>query len=404
MDAVAGRPGTQEATVRSRTIRSIAAAGALMAGLMTVPVGGAAAEWDPLWERRVGPVARLQVGGSHVAVDTRGNVYVVATIIRPTDRGFSASLSRYTPTGRLVWRRTWRGHGFHAFAMAEAVAVAADRRTIYVGGAHTDQSSESHLARLWAFAPNGARRWVRPVPGAIQGVVLSVAPRARGAVVGITGWGECGPTDGSVAAFGSDGSLRWTDPFEMPGYGGTGDAVRGVAIGARGRVYAVGSVDRDRSSCEADSPSPGQDVVVARLSADGAMRSFRTYPRFNEGRGGSAWEVAAEGSRVLVVGGAERFGGQAWLANLALNGSIRWSRRWGPEPGRSRALGIAISPWGTLYALGAQGDTLFLRSYSGSGERLAIRRLGSVEPSGVTTGRRQALYVTGDRNLWRSPA
>jgi hypothetical protein len=379
----------------------IAATAAFALSIMAVPA--AAAAWDPVWEQRVGPVATLEVGGSHVAVDARGNVYVAATISRPAHPGFSASLARYTPNGGLVWRRTWRGHGFLAFAMAEAVAVSTDRRVVYVGGAITDESTENHAARLWAFAPTGERRWVRPVPGAAQAVVLSVAPRADGAVVGVTGWGECGPTDGSVAALGTDGSLRWTDPFEMPGYGDTGDAVRGVAIGVRGRVYVVGSVDRVPTSCEAFSRTSGQDVVVAQLTAAGRVRSFRTYPRFNEGRGGSAWEVTVDADRVFVVGGAQRFG-QAWLASLTPDGSLRWSLGWGPDPGRSTATGVAVSPWGSLYVLGEQDDTMFLRSYSGAGELSSVRLLRAVEPSGVATGPHRVVYVTGDRSLWGMPA
>ena len=362
--------------------------------------------WGPLWRRTLGQEIVA------VATDGAGDVYVTGAVDSPDGYWKTMVVAKYAGDGDRLWKRVWHQHSErYPYSVGSDIAVSPDTTAVYVGGAEFNDSTEEAKARLWAYSADGHLEWTRVGwPGrSVQ--ITAVAANDDGAIVGGTTHGECGwPHDGQLAAFEEQGERLWTDPFEAPGYEGTSDVIEGLAVGPRGQIYAVGTTETEPVSC--DDAMLGiwsdQNIVIQELSSDGEVGWTRTlvdpYVKDRE----RALDVDIVGDQVVVAGqidATQRGIGRAWLGSFSITGHARWSTTWGPARHvSSSAVGVSASAWGPLYATGSIGHALFLRSFSLAGSLLTERRLKGPHATGVATGPRRGLYVTGGPYLWRVPA
>lgn len=375
-----------------------------------VAPAAAADPWDPIWERSV-----KQDTGSWVvppstamATDPGGSVYVTGYRVYGNagtpDGGASMTLAKLTPDGDPLWRRAWsHPSGVHRFTIGFDVAVAPEGGTVYVAGARFNDSGEDGVPMLWAFTSSGRLRWTHTAwGGGWSAMARAVVARSGGVVVGGVTFGECGPTNGVIAAWSVGGERRWQDPFEPAARDAIGDALYDLAIGAGGAIYAVGSRDLGVSSCGPE-PTPDVDVMIQRRAPDGRIGWTRVWRGGDQVDDDRASTVAARGDVIVVGGRRDGYPGRAWLARIAPTGEVRWSRTFPRPPAGGQLTGLSVAPWGPIYSVGKADGATFLRRYARTGDLGSERRLAGPAASGVATARGGAVYVTRQATLWRLP-
>ena len=381
-----------------RSVVAVVAYVALTAGV------AAAAPWDPIWERTVNPdtgslIVPPLMGA---AADADGNVYVTGTVAT-LDGGTAMTLRKLDPSGTVLWRRRWPSRlDLFPYVLGRDVAVSINGRTVYVGGAQMNDSTEDSAARVWSYTSGGHLRWARLAwPGRRVGsaFVTSVAAGRIGVVVGGHTWGECGPVNGLLARFASDGTRRWHDVFESRARDDVGDEVLDVAVGAGGRIFAVGSHDTAATSCGTDA---GTRVSIQARGPAGRIVWTRVLPGIAARE--EATTVDAVGEHLFVGGQRGREPRRAWLSRLNDRGRIVWSRTRPATGTRSGVSALSASPWRALYVVGRVGNDTFLRRFTSRGEPVSTRVLDGPRPTAVTTGGGRTLFVTADDTLWRLPA
>ncbi|MGE5227044.1 MAG: hypothetical protein ACM3OO_09235 [Planctomycetaceae bacterium] len=375
----------------------------------------ASARSDVVWRRE--PIGRL--GG--LTVDAAGHVFVTGGVWAPpagTNRYHREAMlvAKYGPAGGLAWRRTWRVRATGRWASGHVVAPAPGGG-VYVGGA--DGWYEDDHPMVWRYAATGRLVWRRRLPLSLdRGYVSSIAPDRRGGlVVAVQSVGPCCDSvlhDGWVLALDPAGRVRWRTDFEAPGVTGTWDAVRDVAVGGDGRVYAVGHVDRAYTGSP-DRPVD-EDVVVLQLRTDGALGWARLLGDPGVRDRDEATAVGVRAGVVAVAGEVDgrraRSSQRGWLAMFTTGGARRWARRWGPV-GTRHAITIpdlAFAPWGavyvaterTVYRAGESRTSAGLRRYAHGG-RLVSRRTApdGMGITAVTARFRLYLVVGGGLERWR---
>jgi hypothetical protein len=135
-------------------------------------------------------------------------------------------------------------------------------------------------------------------------------------VTGISG--SSSNTDITTAAYGADGSLRWSRTFNGPA--NWHDQSRGLALAPGGRLYVTGNT-----------PGPGSYAQVLLLAYD--TRRGRLLRSVQYSSGPSASEhgasVAVDGAgNVYVAGGTTGDGGDALVLAFDPSGNLMWQRTW----------------------------------------------------------------------------
>jgi len=381
--------------------------GILLAISLAAPAVAASDPWNPIWRRTFDPNGNTLVGPPvrAIASDAAGNVFATGTI--GMNDGWSAMiLVKYAADGELLWQRTWRAmSGFHRHTIGFAVAVSPGGRTVYVGGAQLNDSTEEAISRVWSYTSVGDWRWSR-VAWPSSTVVRAVLARPSGVVAAGSTHGELGPLNGLLAAFAADGARRWRDDFDVRARSRLTDVVHGLALDSAGRIYAVGSQDTER-----DIGPPGavpRDAVIQQRSATGEVLWTRVLRDPGVRDWDDALAVDASGVRIFVAGQRDAWRerpGRAWLMRLSPSGAIRWQRVWGPPPPvGATAVGVSIAPGGGLYVVGRAGTAMVLRRLSLAGDLVSERRRDHTVPTGVTNGEGGGLYASGDASVWRMPA
>jgi len=356
---------------------------------------------------------RREPGGrpSAVTVDATGSIYVTGSIWAPSDPGRSGVtamvVAKYGPAGGLRWRRTWRPYlpEWHADGISIAPAPGGG---VYVGGSVSwFEDVQPLLAR---YSASGRLLWHRTWPAWLQwGWVSSLAADERGAVAAIAMGGCCDEVrhDGRLQAFDPDGLPLWRTDFEVPGITHTWDSVGGVAIGADGRIYAAGHVDRAFFDSP-DDPRVDEDLVVQQLSRGGDVRWTSVLGDGPVKDRESATDIAVRNGLVIVTASVDDET-KAWVGALTTGGDLRWTRRWG-ERYRTMAVALTIAPWGPVYvamehttfgASGSMRTRSMLRRYTRTGVLVGSRLLPEGERIGEVVADPRALYLTIGRTLQR---
>ena len=195
----------------------------------------------------------------------------------------------------------------------------------------------------------------QPIDG--KHVAVEAAFRVRGDEVGF----ELGPYDPAEPLT--------IDPIVL-GYattlGGSGnDNVEGLAVGADGSIYVAGTTNSADFEGGSGQLAGGDDVYVARLSADGSQLLYKTFlggsmtetaRALTVDAAGNAYVQARTSSTDFVTTAsafqASNAGGEDQLiAKLDSSGAIAYSTYYGGalEDGSGDDGGIVVAPTGTVY-------------------------------------------------------
>ena len=337
-----------------------------------------------------------------VAVDGEGNAYVTGYVVTGTRRLRTLVVAKYGPGGSKRWTETWRPvAGSETFG--NDVEIDPGGRVYVTGQVLSTNESGGAGWFVRAYGPGGELRWHRDAEGWREGPRTSVGTAvdaARGLVViSVSKFGDGGFRDGSLRAFRTDGSLRWTDPFEVPGLA-TYDLATGVVIGGRGSVFAVGQMDQKRATV--DRPVVDQEILVQRLDGGGNLTWILVMRDRGVRDADTAISVAKRGNVLAVAGrvdggpvtGSQAQRGNAWLGRIALGGGLRWQLAWGEANRRAaEPADVSIGPGGRIHVVGivrgaGDGVDAFLRSFGPDGKRRAGLRSSSgrfLHGTGVAT-------------------
>ncbi|MFO0601899.1 MAG: SBBP repeat-containing protein [Polyangiales bacterium] len=215
--------------------------------------------------------------------------------------------------------------------------------------------------------------WLTPVGGEADDELVAVAADDAGNTVaagafrgvlrlaGMAPLTSEGASDVVVLSLSPDGSIRWARRLGGPGT----DAANAVGLDPAGNVYVVGSFTAMMDFGMGPIPASGEsDAFVVSYTSAGAPRWSRTF-----GGDGpdAAFAVAVDAQGPYVAGtvrGRVDFGAgpttgspsaEAFVAALDLEGSPRWTRRFGPvspRTGSAAAYGVAVAPDGAVAMVG----------------------------------------------------
>ncbi len=364
----------------------LTAATTLVVAIGVVPAAPAGA-LSTAWRRDVGREVRA------VVVDHDGNSFVTGYVRSGARRLQTLVVAKYAADGTRRWYDIWRPHA-DTQAVGNDIAIGRDGR-VFVAGTllgTNDNGPSGWFVR--AYGPGGDVRWHRDQQGwrgqSRRSAALGIDTGGDLVAVAVTAEGGSGFHEGTIRAYGGDGSLRWTDDFEVSGYG-TYDRATDVAVGGRGAVFAVGEIDQRRIT--ADRPVVDQEIVVQRLeSGNGNVQWILVMKDADVRDADIATGVAVRNDVLAVVGridggpvtGPQGQRGHAWTARIGTaSGSLAWQRAWGQA---NRKAGepddVAIGPGGTIRTAGTVrggggGVDAFLRSYGPDGSRAGWMRLRS---------------------------
>lgn len=301
------------------------------------------------------------VGGG-IAVDGRGNVYVVGTSaapwghpVRPYTAGMDAFVAKLDASGALVWNTFLGGPGGDY-----GKAIAVDRNgNVYVTG-----TSMGHEA----LAVNeGGQLYVQQTSGATWG--------GRPVRAYTTG------RDAFVARLdATTGALVWNTFL-----GGSGaDEGHGIAVDGDRNVYVVGTSNAAWGGSPMRTHTAGKDAFAAKLDAASGVLVWNTF------LGGSGsdegWGIAVDGSGNLYVAGTSDavWGGpvrpyvagtDAFAARLnAASGALVWNTFLGSS-GKYSSTRIAVDGSGQVAVAGTSDGTWGtpVRAYTAGDDAFAAK-------------------------------
>jgi hypothetical protein len=266
-------------------------------------------------------------------VDGQGFVYLagetVGTLAGPArDGGQDPFIRRYTRTGTISWTRQFGSAGA---GYDEAHALAVDERgNVYIvgltEGTLPGQSSHGSAdAFVRKYGPDGAVRWTRQFGTARDDTALAIALDDLGNayIAGSTkgrfaGQASHGGSDAFVRKYGPGGAILWTGQFGTP----EDDEASSVAVDAAGGVRVAGST----GGALPGQVSHGQaDAFVRRLGRGGAVTWTR---QFGTPETDGAAAIAVSGLGDTFVAGST----QGALPGHANRGSSdAYVRRYGTE-------------------------------------------------------------------------
>ena len=289
------------------------------------------------------------------------------------------SLAKLDTDGRLVWSRV-----YDRLRYAEAKAVLeygdgylllislSDDRGDYGGGV------QGLMLALWEVDAEGALR--RPLyqrPGSYAAYGASrplLATRDGGFVILGEERSDPGPSSGFAVKLSASGDVTWEQRFD-------GLVELNAALEAADGDLLLAGTRRQ------DAPDHyGEDLFLARTSADGTVRWTRTYGTPGEVTRGFAIAAAPDGG--YVVAGMqtnqadERYDQAAYALRVDEAGDAQWSATYGTANASERATDITATPDGGFALAGASGGSqsrneAYLLKIDGDGGLLWSRRVGS---------------------------
>ena len=392
--------------------------------LVLVVAPSAQAAFAPAWRTDVGAAA------NDVAVGPGGAIYAVgyAPPGSPAYAKGRAIVSRLTPSGDIVWTRTWKPHPERPKAfMATAVAVAVgDNGAVYVVGNVQRFNCEGGGWFIRSYSPHGKllhaggiqSAWYCNPPG--PQIVRDVAVSGDTVVVAAARTGCCGTSallDGYVRAFSPQLHPRWTSNFEPPAPTPRRwfDVADSLGITGNGAIYAAGWSATKRSNGETTPPGS----LTIELYGKGGNANWSRRPGVPMPYDGVV-SMALGPSRLLV--GADMKAGGIWAGRLSTAASPVWHRTWGGDKSiRAKLGGVAADSLGRLWLSGSRvdgsdhGRNVFVRRYGATGALhgsltidLAPRwvegtSIGTLGTTGFATGRAyspaHSAYLRG--HVWR---
>jgi len=384
-------------------------------------------------------------GGSGIAVDTSGNVYVAGTSAatwgtpeNPYAGNLDAFAAKLNSSGVRLWN-TFMGSGLSD----EGYGIAVDTSgNVYVTGSSnaTWGTPKNAYAGNWdAFAAklnsSGVRQW-NTFMGSVGGDYgRGIAVDTSGNVY-VTGnsqdtWGA--PVNPHVGALwheafaaklsGSDGDLIWNT---FMGAAGSEEVGYGIAVDTSGNVYVTGWSNATWGT-PVNAYAGNYDAFAAKLNSSG-VRLWNTF--MGSGTDDKGYGIAVDTSGNVYVAG---YSGATWgtpenpyagnldafAAKLNSSGVRQWNTFMG-SGSEDRGYGIAVDTSGNVYVTGWSNGTWGTpeNPYAGSsdafaakldinGNRLANTFMGSAgydQAKDIAVDTSGNVYVTGDSAAtWGTP-
>jgi len=311
---------------------------------------------DTLWIRRYdGPVSGGD-GGSDIAVDSIGNVYVT---------GFSDSSSstdcatfKFASNGDTLWYRRYRGYGYGAGLAVD------DSGNVLISGTFFDYA-------IIKYSPNGDSLWARLYNGTGNGEdhLNDMVVDDSGNVY-VTGYSDSDTSfqqnfDYATIKYAPDGDLVWVRRYN--GQANLIDNASALAVDDSGNAYVTGYSEGIGTS---------GDYATVKYKANGDSAWVRRYNGPGNGFD-RALALAVDGSENMYVTGFSWSGTNYDYATIKYNsaGDTLWVRRYnGPGNSDDYAYGLAVDGSGNVYVTG---------SSSGSGTNYDYATI-KYSPNGVT--------------------
>lgn len=366
------------------------------------------------WIRQAGTT--LDDFGTDVATDGFGNTYVTGSTVGAFD-GFTAAggedafLIKYGPAGTRLWTTQW---GTTERDYANGVASDADGN-VYVAGTsvrNADGYAEIFLAK---FDANGVRQWTRTLGSGAYNAANGVTVDAAGDVVVVGEAAENldsanyrGLRDAFVAKFSPDGTRQWVRQIGSPEY----DSGAGVTTDGSNHIFVVGSANGALDSTES-SPA-GSVMFVARFAPDGTrvwsqQLGASTPSLATEGkkvRIGADGKVYVAGETMGALGGQSSQGGQdIFVARYSADGKLEWADQLGSSA-FDQIGGLAVDvASGEIYVAGTTSGNLlgasnaglddgFIVTIADDGGTIRAQLIGTQQRDGVS-----GLALAGSRVL-----
>jgi hypothetical protein len=277
-----------------------------------------------LWIRELG-VGVGEDGGTGVAVDGNGDIYVTGTTTQDldgsleADSGQNAFIIKYSPAGAPLWAHQF---GTPGQDFGEALCVDGDGNVVVVGstagvldGTRTGTDMDVFLVK---YSTSGEFTWARQFgstdSSADEGYGVAADSSGNLYVTGRTS----GPLDGSnpdiggwdafLAKYSSTGTPLWVRHVGSP----QGDSGYGVAVGPDTAVYVAGGTLGDFDDPNAEMHM--SDAFVAKYSDSGE----RTWVEMlDSGEAEEARAVATDGLSVYITGNTD-----GELPGIAVGGAV----------------------------------------------------------------------------------
>ena len=290
-----------------------------------------------------------------IAVDEKGNVYVVGSIYTESRVG-SILTVKYDTNGNRQWIREYRAPGTRSNS---GRFVALDNLgNVYVSGYISDDTSEDYATVK--YDADGNELWVRIYdgPSSYMDVPSAIAVDNAGNVY-VTGRSQLGSsTDYATVKYDTDGVEQWVKRYDGPG--AASDGAGALAIDSQGNVYVTGSSAgtngySDFATVKYD--SDGNEIWVARY--DGPA---------NSGDGGFKNNITVDNSGGVYVVGASKgitTGDDFTLVKYsAADGVQEWVMRYaGPGTAQDLPYSVALDSNGNIYVSGQSSNDLTLIKY-----------------------------------------
>jgi streptogramin lyase len=325
------------------------------------------------WGRRYHP--EIESLGRAVAVDSRGNAYMVGSTEDDDWVNSGAFIRAFSQRGELRWTRRF---GSDRDDSPSDVAVDDDGNVYVVGwtrGALGRQApSGGYDAFIRSYRLDGRLRWTRQFGTTSGDQAESVAVDDDGTVyvVGQTGGAlpgqsDAGKRDAFVRSYGPAGTLNWTMQFGTAG----ADEALGVAVGSDGAFCVAGNTN----GILPGEGSQGEGGAFVRCyDASGRLRWTRqgagnaSSVAIDDAHGvivaGEIWGVSQATSRSAVCAASGRLSPQQTIGESEVfvraydpGGALQWARRFG-GPGVDFATAVASGPHGAILLAGAVQSAL----------------------------------------------
>jgi uncharacterized delta-60 repeat protein len=237
-----------------------------------------------IWQKTYGQNGPFSNG---VAVAGDGSVYVAGGSFNDGVGQGDAILVKFSPSGTVVWAKTWGGVNFDA---ARDVAIGTDGGIYIAGETNSFLANDAFLVK---FNPDGTVAWDRDW-GTTNGVqtgltsAFGVGTGPDGGVYFTGNTFDIGAKKNIILVkFDASGNRLW-EKIGGPGFGAGLDVAANAAF-----VYVTGNIDTGAT---------GGNAFVARYFPDGKAKDANDWGG-NDNESGEAIAVAPDGS-VVAVGSA----------------------------------------------------------------------------------------------------